>query len=195
MVALWRPPSIADVAASDRAMSLPGPIAQRRRSSCWARRTRSSARRATPPGARTSRRTRAQGGRPSPDAPPRTAPHRHATPRPAPPRPCWRPAIAPSYTLGRHLLEIRRGGHVSFTSCELYNPDYGNGIGESNSLSRPGEKYTPLPIVQQHAVINAYGLAFLNAHLRPATQGPEVAGFDATYLQENHFDAEEVIWK
>ena len=49
--------------------------------------------------------------------------------------------------------------------------------------------------MQQHAVINAYGLAFLNAHLRPATQGPELAGFDATYLQENHFDAEEVIWK
>jgi len=100
-----------------------------------------------------------------------------------------------THTGPRHLLEIRRGGHVSFTSCELYNPDYGNGIGESNSLSRPGEKYTPLPIVQQHAVINAYGLAFLNAHLRPDAQGPELAGFDATYLQANHFDAEEVVWK
>lgn len=53
----------------------------------------------------------------------------------------------------------------------------------------------PLPIVQQHAVINAYGLAFLNAHLRPDAQGPELAGFDATYLQANQFDAEEVVWK
>ena len=137
--------------------------------------------------------------------------------------------MAPSHALGRHLLEIRRGGHVSFTSCELYNPEYGNGIGESNSLSRPGEKYTPLtrtltrtrtrtltltlplaltltlpltltrytplPIAEQHAVINAYGLAFLNAHLRPAAQPPELAGFDAAYLQANHFDADEVVWK
>ena len=33
---------------------------------------------------------------------------------------------------------------MSFTSCELYNPEYGNGIGESKSLSRPGETYTPM---------------------------------------------------
>ena len=132
-------------------------------------------------------------------APHRTAPHRTAPHRTAPhrtaPHPCWRRPMAPSHTLGRQLLEIRRGGHVSFTSCELYNPEYGNGIGESNSLSRRGEKYTPMPIVEQHAVINAYGLAFLNAHLRPAAQGPELAGFNAAYLQANHFDADEVVWK
>ena len=44
-------------------------------------------------------------------------------------------------------------------------------------------------------MINAYGLAFLNAHLRPAAQPPELAGFDAAYLQANHFDADEVVWK
>ena len=27
------------------------------------------------------------------------------------------------------LVELIRGGHVSFTSCELYNAEYGNGIG------------------------------------------------------------------
>lgn len=95
----------------------------------------------------------------------------------------------------RQLLEIKRGGHVSFTSCELYNPEYGNGIGESKSLSRPGETYTPLPIAQQHEVINAYALAFLNAHLRPDVDGSELGGFGAAFLEQNHFDAEEVIWK
>eukprot|EP00908_Phaeocystis_cordata_P014543 Transcript_25652.p1 GENE.Transcript_25652~~Transcript_25652.p1 ORF type:complete len:437 (-),score=129.94 Transcript_25652:54-1364(-) len=100
-----------------------------------------------------------------------------------------------THTGPRQLLEIKRGGHVSFTSCELYNPEYGNGIGESKSLSRPGETYTPLPIAQQHEVINAYALAFLNAHLRPDVDGSELGGFGAAFLEQNHFDAEEVIWK
>jgi len=69
------------------------------------------------------------------------------------------------------LVEIRRGGHVSFTSCEIYNPEYGNGIGsQCASLTKPGETYRPLDIVQQHGIINTYGLAFLNAHLRPGEQ-------------------------
>mmetsp|Transcript_4922 Transcript_4922/g.12495 ORF Transcript_4922/g.12495 Transcript_4922/m.12495 type:complete len:483 (+) Transcript_4922:46-1494(+) len=68
-----------------------------------------------------------------------------------------------------YLLEIKRGGHVSFTSCELYNPEYGNGIGKTQpckSLTRPGENYIPLEIVQQHGMINKYGLAFLNTYLK-----------------------------
>lgn len=66
------------------------------------------------------------------------------------------------------LVEIKRGGHVSFTSCEIYNPEYGNGIGTiSNSLTKEGETYVPLDIVEQHAMINTYGLAFLNKHLKP----------------------------
>lgn len=80
---------------------------------------------------------------------------------------------APSY-----LVEIKAGGHVSFTSCELYNKDYGNGIGESKSLTRPGSTYTPLAISEQHAIINSYALAFLDQHLR---------GGEGSYLKENHF--------
>jgi len=74
-----------------------------------------------------------------------------------------------SHTAGDALLmEIVRGGHVSFTSCEIYNREYGNGIGsECGSLTRPGETYEPLDIVQQHGMINTYGLAFLNRYLRP----------------------------
>ena len=96
-----------------------------------------------------------------------------------------------THTGPRHLLEIKRGGHVSFTSCELYNPAYGNGIGESKSLSRPGETYTPLPIETQHEVINSYSLAFLNAHLRPGVAASEELGAD--YLLKNHF-GDEIVW-
>jgi len=74
-----------------------------------------------------------------------------------------------SHTAGDALLvEIVRGGHVSFTSCEIYNAEYGNGIGsQCASLTKPGETYEPLDIVQQHGMINTYGLAFLNTYLRP----------------------------
>merc|ERR1712217_550045 len=41
----------------------------------------------------------------------------------------------------KYLLEIIKGGHVTFTSCEKYNLAYGNGIGPSKSLTRPGEIY------------------------------------------------------
>ena len=99
-----------------------------------------------------------------------------------------------------HLVEIVRGGHVSFTSCELYNPAYGNGIGPSKSLTTPGESYTPLAIAEQHAIANSYGLAFLNAHLRSdyageAGHAASKEAFGAQYLSANHFgDAELQYW-
>lgn len=91
-----------------------------------------------------------------------------------------------------YLLEIVRGGHVSFTSCEIYDPNYGNGIGatkECPSLTNPGETYKPLDIVQQHCMINSYGLAFLNAYLKESAN-------DRNYLEENHFAASgELIYR
>ena len=89
-----------------------------------------------------------------------------------------------------YLLEIVRGGHVSFTSCEMYDREYGNGInaqGRSKSLTQPGSTYQPLDIVQQHEIINNYGLKFLNKYLK----GKD----DEGYLSENHYDPNEVIFR
>jgi len=80
-------------------------------------------------------------------------------------------------------LEIVRGGHCSFTSCDLYNAAYGNGIGPSKSLQ--GGTYEPLDIAEQHAVCNEYGLAFLDAHVKGRGEAP----------RENRFDASEVAWE
>jgi dienelactone hydrolase len=83
-----------------------------------------------------------------------------------------------------YLLEIVRGGHVSFTSCDIYDENYGNGIGatkECPSVSQPGKTYRPLDITEQHKMINSYGLAFLNAYLKGNEE-------DKRYLQENHFE-------
>eukprot|EP00534_Pseudo-nitzschia_fraudulenta_P012963 CAMPEP_0201217002 /NCGR_PEP_ID=MMETSP0851-20130426/189833_1 /ASSEMBLY_ACC=CAM_ASM_000631 /TAXON_ID=183588 /ORGANISM="Pseudo-nitzschia fraudulenta, Strain WWA7" /LENGTH=407 /DNA_ID=CAMNT_0047506633 /DNA_START=371 /DNA_END=1594 /DNA_ORIENTATION=+ len=90
-----------------------------------------------------------------------------------------------------YLLEIVRGGHVSFTSCEMYDPDYGNGInvhGESKMLTQPGKTYKPLEIQTQHEVINNYGLRFLNKYLKCQTDGDE-------YLSKNRYDASEVVFR
>ncbi|CAJ1422942.1 unnamed protein product [Effrenium voratum] len=82
------------------------------------------------------------------------------------------------------LVEIREGGHCSFTSCELYNPSYGNGIGRSKSLTQPGEMYDALPIARQHEIINTYGLAFLDKYLRGGTG-----------IEENRFENEMIFQK
>ena len=92
-----------------------------------------------------------------------------------------------------YLLEIVRGGHVSFTSCEMYDPEYGNGIndsGSSKSLTKPGSTYKPLPIQEQHEIINNYGLRFLNKYLKQT--GDEA---DTDYLSENHYDSNEVVFR
>eukprot|EP00435_Cladocopium_sp_Y103_P025375 s1971_g6.t1 len=90
------------------------------------------------------------------------------------------------YVLGSSfLLEIKLGGHCSFTSCELYNPSYGNGIGESKSLTKPEETYQALEIAKQHEIINSYALAFLDKYLR--------AG-DGSLLKENRFQ-EHVLYR
>jgi len=94
-----------------------------------------------------------------------------------------------------YLLEIIRGGHVSFTSCELYNPEYGNGInanGSSKSLTSPGSLYKPLPIQEQHAVVNNYGLRFLNKYLKQDQDEHET---DTAYLSKNHYDPTEVLFR
>ena len=99
-----------------------------------------------------------------------------------------------------YLAEIVKGGHVSFTSCELYNPEYGNGIGtESKSLTSPGTMYTPLDIVKQHTIINSYGLAFLNAHLRADYAGEagtaaSAGEYNAEYLAANRFAEDELMY-
>jgi len=92
-----------------------------------------------------------------------------------------------SHTGPKCFVELVKGGHVSFTSCEIYNPEYGNGIGSScPSLTAPGEKYEPTAIVEQHTAVNAYALAFLDAHLRGSWSLTAEKSLD--FLRGNHFE-------
>jgi dienelactone hydrolase len=96
-----------------------------------------------------------------------------------------------------YLLEIIRGGHVSFTSCEMYNKEYGNGIAtdatKCKSLTKPGQEYSPLDIVKQHEIINNYGLAFLNKYLKNDNDNDNDSS--SSYLKMNHYSEDEVIYQ
>jgi len=81
----------------------------------------------------------------------------------------------------RFLVEVRKGGHVTFTSCEQYNAAYGSGIGPSRSLTEPGATYEPLSPGAAHAIVNSYTLAFLDVHVRGRHDRQ-------AFLESNHFE-------
>jgi len=96
-----------------------------------------------------------------------------------------------------YIFEIARGGHASFTSCELFNPDYGDGIlsgkgrvkscfGVTTDPETDKQIYRPLDILSQHNMINSYGLAFLNTYLRPKDVKSN-GKYDKFYLSRNKF--------
>ena len=73
-------------------------------------------------------------------------------------------------------MEIRNGGHYSFTSVDQYNPEYGNGIGKDW-----------LEIKQTHKLVNAYAFAFLETYV----MGEK--GYEA-FLKSNHY-GDAIIYK
>merc|ERR1712161_165069 len=102
-----------------------------------------------------------------------------------------------------YLVELLRGGHVSFTSCELYNPEYGNGISANGQCQKltgtsSGEMYTPLNIIKQHEIMNNYGLAFLNKYMKGTVEDADDDNNNNSnnggYLASNHYP-EEICYK
>tara|TARA_B100000405_G_scaffold219202_1_gene155375 strand:+ start:23 stop:340 length:318 start_codon:yes stop_codon:yes gene_type:complete len=64
----------------------------------------------------------------------------------------------------------------------------------SETTTAPCTRVEP-PLADQHAVVNSYGLAFLNARLKPPGHAlREQAGdvYGAAYLERNHFNDAEV---
>ena len=90
-------------------------------------------------------------------------------------------SLGPSY-----LVELRDGGHMTFTSVNQYNPSYGNGFGTGERITN-GEPLTYLDADESHTIINAYALSFLNVYLR---------GMDGYrgFLSENHY-GDKIIYR
>lgn len=79
-----------------------------------------------------------------------------------------------------YLVEIKDGGHFTFTSVDQYNPAYGNGIGKGKRITAADQEVTYLPPEKSHAIVGAYALAFLSLHVRGET------GYRA-FLDQNHY--------
>jgi predicted dienelactone hydrolase len=86
-----------------------------------------------------------------------------------------------------YLVEIKDGGHYSFTSVDQYNANYGNGIGKGKRITVLDQDVTFLPMDLQHKMINAYALAFFGRYLRGET------GYQA-FLDKNHY-GDVIIYK
>jgi hypothetical protein len=86
-----------------------------------------------------------------------------------------------------YLVEVKDGGHYTFTSVDQYNPNYGNGIGKGKRITASDQELTYLPPAESHRIVNAYALAFLGVHVRGQS------GYQK-FLQQNHY-GDKIIYK
>jgi len=63
------------------------------------------------------------------------------------------------------LLELKRGGHFSFTDMFKISPNHGDGVGTGKRKSTD-ETITFAPMEMTYGIINSYSIAFLGAFLK-----------------------------
>jgi len=84
-----------------------------------------------------------------------------------------------------YLLELKNGGHYSFTDMFKINKHFGDGVGEGKhrDTNAPFE-FTPMEAT--YKIINSYSVAFLGYYLKGEKEY-------ATFLSENHWP-DVMIW-
>jgi dienelactone hydrolase len=87
----------------------------------------------------------------------------------------------------RYLVEILNGGHFTFTDVFQLNPNFGDGIGTGERITKPGEPVTFLSMEKSYDITNSYSVAFFGLHLKQI-------GAYSEFLSKNHFP-EEIIYK
>ena len=88
--------------------------------------------------------------------------------------------IGPSF-----LLEMKNGGHYSFTDMFKLNKNFGDGVGPGKRRETK-ESFVFTSMEKTYKLINAYSLAFLEVYSR----GKPVA---LSFLQKNHWP-DELVW-
>jgi dienelactone hydrolase len=84
------------------------------------------------------------------------------------------------------LLELKNGGHYSFTDMFLIKPDFGDGVGNGKRRAS-GEPFAFTSMAKTYRIVNAYSIAFLEVYLRG---NPALLPF----LHKN-LDPDELIWQ
>ncbi len=89
--------------------------------------------------------------------------------------------VGPSF-----LLEMKDGGHYSFTDMFKINKNFGDGVGPGKRRETK-EPFEFTSMETTYKIINAYSLAFLQVYARGNREG-------FSFLKTNHWP-EELIWK
>ena len=91
--------------------------------------------------------------------------------------------VGPSF-----LLEMKNGGHYSFTDMFKINKNFGDGVGPGKRRETK-EPFEFTSMETTYKIINAYSLAFLEVYARGNREPRKLSG-----LKTNHWP-EELIWK
>jgi len=85
-----------------------------------------------------------------------------------------------------YLLELKNGGHYSFTDMGKLNPSFGDGVG-SGKRREGGAEFQFTSLETTYRIINAYSTAFLAVYVK----GDRSA---LAFLRKNRWP-EELIWQ
>jgi predicted dienelactone hydrolase len=85
-----------------------------------------------------------------------------------------------------YLLELKNGGHYSFTDMFKLDKNFGDGIGKGKRRAT-GEEFAFTPMETTYAIINSYSVAFLGAYVKGEREY-------LPFLQKNHWQ-DEIIWR
>lgn len=90
------------------------------------------------------------------------------------------------HTNAGYLLELKNGGHYSFTDVFKIDPNFGDGIGKGKRRAT-GAEFQFTSMETTYAVINSYSIAFLGYYVRGEQEY-------ASFLQKNNWPAE-LVWQ
>lgn len=83
------------------------------------------------------------------------------------------------------LLELKNGGHYSFTDVFKIDKNFGDGVGQGKRAAT-GEAFNFTSMETTYQIINSYSIAFLGAYIRGEKEY-------LPFLQKNHWP-NELIW-
>jgi len=84
-----------------------------------------------------------------------------------------------------YLLELKNGGHYSFTDMFKMNPNHGDGVGKG-VRREGGAEFEFTSMETTYKIINSYSVAFLSVYLKGDMSGK-------AFLHENHWPTD-LIW-
>jgi dienelactone hydrolase len=84
------------------------------------------------------------------------------------------------------MLELKNGGHYSFSDIFKIDPNYGDGIGQGKR-HETGETFNYTSMEKTYQIINSYSAAFLGLYVKGEREY-------APYLLKNHWP-NELIWQ